>query len=263
MQPYIYTEARRTYDTGVAFLRPLYYDWPEAPEAYISRNEYLFGDQMLVAPVVSATDKATGLATEKVWLPQGEWIEWPTGKYLTGPATVDRSFSIDQIPVYVKAGAIVPMQPPMRYTGETPVDPLIVNVWPLNPGASSNYSVYEDSGASVEYQHGVYACTPIKASQEGDTLRVEIGPAEGAYPGMPKTRGYELRLPADWPPASVSVNGAFNKGGLGYGLISESTMGSGLVGMTLGWVAGSLGFCCVCAGVDPWASWLESPRVAQ
>ena len=66
--------------------------------------------------------------------PKGEWIEWPTGKHLTGPATVERSFSIDQIPVYVKAGAIVPMQPPMRYTGEKPVDPLIVNVWPLQAG---------------------------------------------------------------------------------------------------------------------------------
>ncbi len=208
LQPYIYTEARRTYDTGVAFLRPLYYDWPEAPEAYSSKNEYLFGDEMLVAPVVTAAEKATGLAAEKVWLPEGEWIEWPTGKHIAGPASVDRNFSIEQTPVYVKAGAIVPMQPPMRYTGEKPVDPLIVNLWPLKPGASSSYLVYEDSGAAVEYQHGVYACTPIKASQEGDTLRVEIGPAEGSYPAMPKTRGYELRLPADWPPASVSVNGA-------------------------------------------------------
>ncbi len=207
MQPYIYTEARRTYDTGVAFMRPLYYDWPEAPEAYANKGEYLFGDQMLVAPVVTPAEKASGLATEKVWLPDGEWIEWTSGKHFTGPTSVERSFSIEQTPVYLKAGAIVPMQPPMRYTGEKPVDPLIVNVWPLKPGATSTYSVYEDSGASVEYQHGVFARTPIQASQAGDTLRVEIGPAEGTYPGMPSTRGYELRLPADWPPVSVTVNG--------------------------------------------------------
>ncbi len=167
----------------------------------------MFGDQMLAAPVVAAADKVTGLATEKVWLPKGEWIEWPTGKHFTGPASVERSFSIDQIPVYLRAGAIVPMQPPMLYTGEKPVDPLIVNVWPLAPGTSSSYSVYEDSGVSVEYQRGVFARTPIKAAQTGDTLRVEIGPVEGSYPGMLKTRGYELRLPADWPPASVTVNG--------------------------------------------------------
>ncbi len=208
LEPYIYTEARRTYDTGVAFFRPLYYDWPEAPEAYASKGEYLFGDQMLVAPVVAAADKVSGLAAEKVWLPEGDWVEWPTGKHLAGPTAVDRNFSIDQIPVYLKAGAIVPMQPPMRYTGEKPVDPLIVDVWPLKPGTKSNYSLYEDSGASVEYQNGIFARTPIKAAQEGDALRVEIGPAEGTYPGMAKTRSYELRLPADWPPASVTANGS-------------------------------------------------------
>jgi len=215
LQPYIYTEARRTYDTGVAFLRPLYYDFPEASEAYASKDEYLFGDQMLAAPVVAPADKISGLAKQKTWLPKGEWIEWPTGKNFSGPVTIDRRFSIEQTPVYLKAGAIVPMQPPMLYTGEKPVEPLIVNVWPLAPGSSSAYSLYEDSGVATEYQRNVFARTPIKASQSGDTLRVEIGPAEGSYPGMQKTRGYSLRLPADWPPASVTVNGVVvRRGGL-------------------------------------------------
>jgi alpha-glucosidase len=208
LQPYIYTEARRTYDTGVAFLRPLYYDWPEANEAYESKDEYLFGDQMLAAPVVAPSDKVSGLTTQKIWLPKGEWIEWPTGKHFTGPVTIERNFSIEQTPVYLKAGAIVPMQPPMHYTGEKPVDPLIVNVWPLAPGSSSSYSIYEDSGVATEYQRGVFARTPVKATQTGDSLRVEIGPADGSYPGMLRTRGYKLQFPADWPPVSVTVNGA-------------------------------------------------------
>ena len=207
LEPYTYTEARRTYDSGVAFLHPLYYDWPDQAAAYQSREEYVFGDQMLAAPVTTSADKVSGLAAEKVWLPKGEWIEWPTGKHFTGPATFDRSFSIDQIPVYLRAGAIVPMQPPMLYTGQKPVDPLIVNVWPLAPGTSSSYEVYEDSGVAVEYQKGVFARTPIKATQIGDTLRVEIGPVAGSYPGMLHARAYELRLPADWPPASVTING--------------------------------------------------------
>jgi alpha-glucosidase len=207
MQPYLYTEARRTYDTGVAFFRPLYYDWPEDDAAYTSKNEYLFGGQIIVSPVTAPADKVTGLASEQVWLPGGDWIEWPTGKHFTGLVTVERSFSIDQIPIYLRAGAIVPMQPAMLHTGEKPADPLIVNVWPLMPGTSSSYSVYEDSGVSVEYQRGVFARTPIRAGQTGDTLRVEIGPIEGSYPGMLKTRSYELRLPADWPPAAVTVDG--------------------------------------------------------
>ena len=207
LEPYLYTEARRTYDTGVAFFRPLYYDWPEQTAAYESNGEYLFGDEMLAAPVTAPADKISGLASEKVWLPEGKWIEWPTGKHFTGPTSVDRNFSIEQTPVYLRAGAIVPMQPPMRYTGEKPVDPLIVNVWPLEPGTTSSYSVYEDPSASDEYQRGVFASTPIKAMQTGETLRVEIGPVQGSYPGMPKTRGFELRLHADWPPASVTING--------------------------------------------------------
>jgi len=205
MQPYLYTEARRTYDTGIAFLRPLYYDWPEQDAAYTHKGEYIFGEQMIAAPVTAPVDRATGLATEKVWIPAGEWIEMQTGKHLTGPSEVERSFSIEQTPVYVKAGAIVPMQPPMHYTGEKPVDPLILNVWPLAAGAHSSYSVYEDSGAAVEYQKGVFARTPVKAT--GDTLTVEIGPVQGSFPGMLTKRGYELRLPADWPPAEVRVNG--------------------------------------------------------
>ena len=213
LEPYLYTEARRTYDTGVAFIHPLYYDWPNEVPAYDARNEYMFGDQVIAAPVVTPADKLTRLASEKIWLPAGRWIEWPTGKHLDGPAQVDRSFSIDQIPVYVRAGAIVPMQPEVPCTARKPSDPdpLILNVWPLAPGSSSSYSVYEDSGVSVDYQRGVFARTPIEAAQTADTLQVEIGPVEigpgGSFPGRLKARSYELRLPADWPPASVTIDG--------------------------------------------------------
>ena len=207
MQPYLYTEARSTYDTGVAFLHPLYYDWPSEEAAYTSKNEYVYGESMIVAPVASASDKVTGLATEKIWLPEGEWIEWPTGKHLTGPLTTEREFTIAEVPVYLRAGAIVPMEPPMRYTGEKPVDPLIVNVWPMASGAETSYEVYEDSGKSVDYKRGEFTKVPITAKQTGEELRVEIGPVKGHYAGMLEKRGYELRLPGDWPPASVKVNG--------------------------------------------------------
>ncbi|MGB6545680.1 MAG: TIM-barrel domain-containing protein [Candidatus Acidiferrales bacterium] len=207
LQPYIYTEARRTYDTGVAFLRPLYYDWPEADEAYTSKNEYIFGDNMIAAPVVSAVDPATQLAAENIWLPSGEWIEWPTGKHFSGPVNIQRKFSIRQIPVYVRAGAIVPMQPEMRYTGEKPVDPLIVNVFPLADGQSSSYTVYEDASNTRAYERGEAAWTDLHASRQGDDVAVEIAPVRGSYPGMPRVRGYEIRLPGDWPPESVQVNG--------------------------------------------------------
>jgi alpha-glucosidase (family GH31 glycosyl hydrolase) len=208
MQPYIYTEARRTFDTGVAFLRPLYYDFPEAAEAYAAKNEYLFGENMLVAPVVHPVDAGTGLATEHLWLPAGEWIEWPSGKRFHGPIDVDRSYAIDQLPVFLRAGSILPMQPPMLYTGARAVDPLILSIAPLADGQTSHYTVYEDSGHAEDYQRNIgTAWTDVSATQSGEELTVTIAPVRGGYPGMQSMRGYEVRLPADWPPASVTANG--------------------------------------------------------
>ena len=169
---------------------------------------------MLAAPVTAPADKTSGLATEKVWLPEGEWIEWPTGKHFTGPASVERSFSIEQTPVYLRAGAIVPMQPPMLYTGEKPVDPLIVNVWPLEPGADSSYSVYEDSGrrgrvstrrlcAHADQGH---ANRRHAEGRDRPRRRQLSRHAQGA-------RATSCACPPTGPPQSVTVNGAAVKRG--------------------------------------------------
>ena len=207
MQPYIYTEARRTYDTGVAFLHPLYYDWPEADAAYDNKNEYVFGRQMIVDPVTEPVDTATQLAQQSLWIPPGEWIERASGRHFTGPQEITRSFAINQIPVYVRAGAIIPMQPPMEYTGQKPIDPLILKIYPLDDGQTSTYRLYDDASKSQAYQRGVCTWTKLTANQRGDVLTVEIAPVEGSYPGMILKRAYEVRLPGDWPPESVSVNG--------------------------------------------------------
>ncbi len=208
MEPYLYTEARRTFDTGVAFLRPLYYDSPRAADAYTHNGEYLFGDSMLVAPVTKPSNNPAHHAVESVWLPEGDWIEQPTGTVFHGPSSQDRNYAIDQIPVFVKAGAIVPNQPSMSYTGQKPVDPLILNVYPLADAQASRYTLYEDNGHAEDYQKNVgTAWTDISATQHGDELTVTVAPVRGGYPGMAQRRGYELRLPFDWPPASVTANG--------------------------------------------------------
>jgi alpha-glucosidase len=205
--PYLYTEARRTYDSGVAFVRPLYYDWPRDDAAYVHKGEYVFGDQMLAAPVTRPRDPATGLADQQVWIPPGAWIEWPTGRHLAGPASVTRRFSIEETPLYVREGSIVPLQPPVASGGANAVDPLTVMIWPLADGQTTRYELYEDSGAAVDYQRGQCAWTPITATQQEDLLRVQIGPASGSYPGMLAARTVQLRLPADWPPQRVTVDG--------------------------------------------------------
>jgi alpha-glucosidase len=205
--PYIYTEARRTYDTGIAFIRPMYYDWPEAAEAYHSLNEYMFGDQVIAAPVVQPLDDATALATEPIWLPEGEWIEEPTGVRLHGPYNKERTFSLDQVPLYLRPGAIIPMQPPMLNTGAKPVDPLILHILPLNDGQHSDYRLYEDSSQGREYMTGEFATTGLHAKRDGDVLTVAVDPVKGSYPGMLTRRALQLELPGDWPPTRVEANG--------------------------------------------------------
>jgi alpha-glucosidase len=207
LEPYIYSEARKTYDSGVAFVRPLYYDYPEADAAYSNHAEYTFGDAMIVAPIATPVDPVTQLAKQDIWIPPGEWIEWPTGRHFTGPASLQRMFSISQTPIYVHAGSIVPMQPPMQYTGQKPVDPLILTVWPLGNAQESNYRLYEDSSQGEDYKRGVFALTPIKATQQDQSLSIRIDAVIGSYPDMPASRGYEIRLPADWPPQAVKADG--------------------------------------------------------
>jgi hypothetical protein len=207
MLPYVYTEARRTYDTGLAFLHPLYYEWPQADEAYANKNEYMFGEEMMVDPVVSPGDKITGMVQESVWIPPGDWMEAETGKHFHGPLTVKRNFSIRQVPLYVRAGSIVPMAPAMRYSNEKPLDPLVLKVFPLKDGQTSQYTLYEDAGDTRGYQQGQEAWTDLKARQKDGDLTITITPIRGRYPGMLSARAYELLLPGDWPPASVEVNG--------------------------------------------------------
>ena len=208
MEPYIYTEARKTYDTGLAFVRPLYYDWPEAPQAYDATNEYMFGDDILADPITQPVARDSQLAKISVWLPPGEWIEWDSGAHFEGPVTVDRSFSMSQIPLYVKAGSIIPMQPATSYDREKRTDPLTLTVFPLKNGQASSYRLYEDSGDTPDYQNGEGAWTQIRATEnnDGNILNITIAPVENPYRGMATERSYELRLPGNWPPSSVSVN---------------------------------------------------------
>ncbi len=203
--PYIYTASRAAYDTGISLCRPMYYDHPEAAEAYEFNGQYMFGPDMLVAPVTDTLRANSLLSAKKIWLPEGDWYEWPTGIMMRGPAVVERSFALDEIPLYLKAGSVIPMQPPMKNSHEKPVDPLILTVI---PGNSGSLRLYEDEGNSVGYQHDECAWTPIRQSGWADgLLTLAIGAVEGSYPGMSRERSYEIRLPGTLPPTSAGCNG--------------------------------------------------------
>jgi alpha-glucosidase len=202
--PYIYTQARKTYDSGVAFFRPLYYDYPDTPEAYDFKDQYIFGDDMIVAPITAELDKDTQLANKSIWLPPGDWIEWASGEHLKGPMNITRSFALDEIPVYIRSGAVIPMSPKMHYSTQKPLDPLILTVM---PGVSGETRVYEDAGNTLGYKKSEYRWTPVKQTRSGNTVHVTVAAPEGSFPGVTQHRSYEFRLFGVFPPTRVIVNG--------------------------------------------------------
>ena len=203
--PYVYTASRLAWDSGVSIVHPLYYDWPEADEAYAFPDEYRFGEDLVVSPVVTPVDSASALARLGLFLPPGEWVEWSSGARLSGPRVLERTFALDELPVYARAGAILPEQPTMERSDARPVDPLILDLF---PGDSGSARIYEDAGDSQAYQDGAYTFTPVAQQRSGDTIAVTIAPVEGFFPGLLRERGYEVRLRGTWPPARVTWNGA-------------------------------------------------------
>ncbi len=202
--PYVYTSARQAYDTGVSLCRPMYYDWPRKQEAYEFKNEYMFGDNILVNPIASPMAKGKKYVMQKTWLPEGQWIEYETGKVFAGNAVIERPFALDEIPMYVKAGAIIPMMPKMKRVDEKPLDPMILNVY---PGDKGFFSVYEDAGNDQGYKNGKFAFTDVSFTRSGGKTDITISPAKGDYDNMPTSRSYQIKLINTLPPKSVTVNG--------------------------------------------------------
>jgi len=213
--PYIYTSAREAYDTGISLLRPMYYDYPKIETAYEMKNQYMFGNDIIVSPITHPVeigkDSVLRLYTmQKVWLPEGNWIEWSSGTLLKGGKIIDRPFCMEDIPVYIKAGAVIPMQKEfspeagIKNTADEIKDYLILNIF---PGDSGFIKVYDDEGNNQNYEKNDFTFTKVSFSRKGNLVNLKIAPVEGNYRGMPEERSYELRFPISFPPSEVKVNG--------------------------------------------------------
>ena len=201
--PYIYTYARKAYDSGVSLCRPLYYDYPECNEAYNYENEYMFGDEILVSPVVKAADKATGIAEQKIWIPKGTWYEACSGDRLEGDNAYTRQFGQADIPYYYRAGAVIPNYPKMSNLKHRP-DNLIVK---FIPGSDGEFNFYEDENDTESYKNGAYTYTRITQAHNDSESVYTIYPTEGQFSGMPEKRSYTVELMYSAKPGYVKVNG--------------------------------------------------------
>ena len=203
MAPYIYTMARKGYDDGLSLCRPMYYDYPENKEAYDFGNEYMFGDDVLVAPVT--TPAKDGYAQVRVWLPEGEWYEWHTGALLEGNRIVERSFAIDEYPIYVKAGAILPLYLENVMNLNNNDEEIAVTVFPGGSGTTA-FNLYEDNGNDKNYA-SEYAVTKLTSARSGNEQTIVIGKREGGYKEMPLARPFTVKVLSSLLPQSVTVNG--------------------------------------------------------
>jgi hypothetical protein len=198
--PYLYTLARQASSGGLPMTQALYLGYPGQPAAYDHPDEYLLGSDMLVAPVTTPGS----VATTTVWLPPGQWTDWFTGATFTGPSTQTLEVPLDRMPVFVKAGGIVPMQPSSGHASTAGSAALTLRVF---AGASGHYTIYDDAGQGLGYTHGQYTGTPVTYASGSASSTVAIGPAHGAYPGAPASRQYTVDLTDVSSPHSVLVDG--------------------------------------------------------
>jgi alpha-glucosidase len=204
--PYLYTLARAHADEALAPARPLYYEWPQAEAAYVAREQYALGDQLIVAPIVRPADPASGLAHADVWVPPGDWIERATGELLHGPRWARLVGDLNAIPQLVRAGGILPLAPERSRSHQQPRDQLTLAVY---PGPSGAFTLYEDAGEGEEYRAGQYERTPIAArtTSDGRRLELDVAPIEGRCHDLPEARAYTVRLLWTRRPGIVKLDG--------------------------------------------------------
>jgi alpha-glucosidase (family GH31 glycosyl hydrolase) len=160
--------------------------------------QYTFGDELLVAPVYEK-----GVTTQKVYLPEGKWINYWTGEQMQGNAEVTVAAPINQIPLFVKHGAIIPMRNYASSVEKGNNNTLTLHVY---PGADGSFNLLEDDGTSNDYLKGIYASTIIELKNNLDNIIVKINPAEGSYIGMKPTRKWVLHIHAEKMLQLVKVN---------------------------------------------------------
>ncbi len=198
--PYIYTLARRTYDTGLPITGALYLQWPRQAGAYQHPSEYTFGPNVVVEPVTTAGDPAAAT----VWIPPGSWVDYFTGRRLHGPSVRTLQVPLDQMPVLVRAGAVIPTQPYAPFTPPAPSRKLILTAY---PGARGALMLYDDQGTGFGYTRGRQQWTRITHAERSGRSTVTISAVRGHFAGAPVRRSWEVRLLGVPRAASVSING--------------------------------------------------------
>jgi alpha-glucosidase len=184
LMPYLYSAVKETCETGVPIVRALWLHDPHDTAGVARGDQYLYGRDILVAPVVEK-----GAVTRSVYLPPGVWYDFWTKEKLQGGREIAKPVDLETIPLYVRAGAVIPMGPVRQYTSEKVDGPLVL--W-VHPGAGGSSSVYEDDGETMDYRKGEFMRVTLAWNDPGRRLTVRL--ASGSKMLPPAKRNLLVRV---------------------------------------------------------------------
>jgi alpha-glucosidase/alpha-D-xyloside xylohydrolase len=182
--PYNYSLVREACDTGAPLMRPLWFYYARDPEAVKLGDEYLWGREILVAPVVEK-----GAKSRRLYLPAGNWYDWWTHERISGHRWIDREVNLSTMPLYIRAGAVIPLDPVRQFTSQKVDQPTTIAVY---PGADGSFLLYDDDGASLDYKRGVASWTRFQWNDKSRT--VTIRPGSRTRPTVSGARTFDILL---------------------------------------------------------------------
>jgi alpha-glucosidase (family GH31 glycosyl hydrolase) len=184
MLPYLYSAVHECATTGMPIMRALWLHFPDDRKAVECGDEYLWGRSVLVAPIVEK-----GATTRKVYLPRGGWYDFWTGERIEGGREISRAIDLETMPLYVRAGSILPLGPVKQFTAEKIDEPLSISIF---PGADASFLLYEDDGASFNYRKGEWTGIQMTWDDARRTLGLQLAP--GSRMLSPEPRVFALKL---------------------------------------------------------------------
>lgn len=207
LMPYVYSSIWQTHRTMVPLNRAMYIDFNSDERSYKNPQQFMFGDLLLAAPITSAGKGANLVAEQKVWFPEGyTWYDYFDGTAYKGGTEAKVSKNIDEFPLFVKGGYLLPMQPYNSRPASAKLDELVMRVYPGNEGADNTYTLYEDDGLTTKYEDGAFATTDLNYKRKGNVSTITISPATGTYDGQPKQRTYTIEIPVEKEIVDVTID---------------------------------------------------------
>ncbi|MBI5928015.1 MAG: DUF5110 domain-containing protein [Chloroflexi bacterium] len=187
--PYLYTMARRAHQDSLPLAQPMYYDYPEKDEAYHCPQQYLFGTELIAAPFVDPADADTRFSRQVVWLPEGDWYHFFTGEYYTGNQWQAIYGRLGDIPLFAKAGAIIPLANGLNGV-DNPAE-LHVHVF---AGADNTFTLYEDDGETTAFAEGHVCQTQFTQKWSNHRLELVIAAPTGDTSLIPERRAFHIHI---------------------------------------------------------------------